>query len=137
MKCEWGCVKGNDFWVGSTGMPFYGKSGEILSVDPLWVKKISPEGGVTHVDWRENYAKLAKAIGIAAPGKIKHKINSSLTIVLSIGYVKHESGGWSEKLKRWVFLPRRACKEAFTTDERMGTNVLLLANENFDNIEVK
>jgi soluble calcium-activated nucleotidase 1 len=54
----------------------------------------------------------------------------------SIGYVKHESGGWSDKLGRWVFLPRRACKEAFTTDERMGTNALILATENFDSIEV-
>jgi len=121
MKCEWGCVKGDDFWVGSTGMPIFGGGGEIVNVDTRWVKRISPDGAVSHEDWRDIYERLAKAMGISAPG-----------------YVKHESGGWSDNLKRWVFLPRRACKEAFNgSDELMGTNVILLATENFDDIEVR
>jgi len=120
-KCEWGCVKDGDFWVGSTGLTFVNPTtGEVLSQDPLWVKKISARGEVTHLDWTENYGKMAKALGIEFPG-----------------YVKHESGGWSDILQRWVFLPRRACKEAFTNDERMGTNVMILATENFDDIEVR
>ncbi len=75
MKCEWGCVKGGDFWVGSTGMPFYSKAGEILNVDTQWVKKISANGGVTHVDWRENYEKMSKALGITAPGKSRYSFS--------------------------------------------------------------
>lgn len=65
--------------------------------------------------------------------------NGSLSLITFLwieGYVKHESGGWSDKLNRWVFLPRRACKEAFTSDEEMGTNVILVCSENFEDIEV-
>jgi soluble calcium-activated nucleotidase 1 len=122
MKCEWGCVKGGDLYVGSTGMPNYKPdgSGIILNHDTQWVKKISANGSVDHVDWRGNYARMAESLGIVPPG-----------------YVKHESGGWSDTLNRWVFLPRRACKEAFTCDEEMGTNVILVCTENFDNIEVR
>ncbi len=50
----------------------------------------------------------------------------------------HEAGGWSEVLKKWVFLPRRASKEQYNdkTDEKMGTNIMLLTDEDFANVEV-
>jgi hypothetical protein len=50
-------------------MPIFAESGDILNVDTRWVKKISPEGAVSHVDWRDNYERMAKALGITAPGK--------------------------------------------------------------------
>lgn len=55
-----------------------------------------------------------------------------------LGYVIHESAGWSDLHQRWMFLPRRASTEQYhdTTDEKMGTNVLILADESFDKIEV-
>lgn len=41
-------------------------------------------------------------------------------------------------LQKWVFLPRRASKQQYNekTDEEMGTNIILLADESFDKIEV-
>jgi len=55
-----------------------------------------------------------------------------------IGYVIHESGGWSSTLQKWMFLPRRASKDQYheKTDEKKGTNLIILADENFDNIDV-
>ncbi len=51
----------------------------------------------------------------------------------------HESAAWSDILQKWMFLPRRASKEQYNerTDERKGTNIILLADENFENIEVR
>lgn len=71
MKCEWGAVKGSDLYVGSTGMPNYKPdgSGEILNHDTQWVKKISGNGSVTHVDWRGYYAAMSESLGIVPPGK--------------------------------------------------------------------
>jgi soluble calcium-activated nucleotidase 1 len=54
------------------------------------------------------------------------------------GYLIHEAVNWSEKHKRWFFLPRRASNERYdeTKDERLGTNFLITADSNFQDIKV-
>ena len=49
------------------------------------------------------------------------------------GYVIHEAKLWSDKLKKWVFLPRRISSEMYdeNLDEKMGSNKLLLVNDDF------
>jgi len=121
-KCEWGCIKDDDLMIGGLGKEWTTSSGELLNYNPQYVKKISMHGEVTHLDWRMNYQKMAHALNIRFPG-----------------YVIHESGGWSDTLKRWVFLPRRASTEQYheKTDEKKGTNVILVANEDFSKIDVR
>ena len=55
-----------------------------------------------------------------------------------LGYMLHESGIWSEFHKKWFFLPRRMSKQRYdeVQDERMGTNVLLSADDSFTDIKV-
>jgi len=71
---------------------------------------------------RMNYQKMSHALNIRFPG-----------------YVIHESGGWSDTLNKWIFLPRRASTEQYheKTDEKKGTNVILIANEDFSQIDVR
>jgi len=40
--------------------------------------------------------------------------------------------------KKWFFLPRRESKERYdeTLDESRGTNLMLVADEDFSNVEV-
>jgi len=54
------------------------------------------------------------------------------------GYLIHEAVNWSERHKRWFFLPRRASKERYdeTKDERMGTNLLITADSAFQDVKV-
>ena len=55
------------------------------------------------------------------------------------GYIIHESGVWSEIHQRWFFLPRRASKLKYEEkpDEKRATNLLIIANDKFTDIEVK
>lgn len=56
-----------------------------------------------------------------------------------LGYMIHESGVWSNIHKKWFFLPRRSSQSPYDeiADEYKGTNVLLIADENFDKINVR
>ena len=54
------------------------------------------------------------------------------------GYVIHESANWSEKHRRWFFLPRRASHDTYdeVSDEKRATNVLISCTEDFHNVRV-
>ena len=54
------------------------------------------------------------------------------------GYMIHESGVWSSIHQRWFFLPRRASSERYEElkDERRASNLMLTADEEFQNIDV-
>ena len=41
-------VKDHYLYVGGLGKPWTSKTGEIINYDPMWVKKISPEGAIEH-----------------------------------------------------------------------------------------
>jgi len=121
-KCEWACVKHGYLFVGGLGKEWTTNTGEVINHSPQFVKHISAAGEVVHMDWRGRYNTLSHAMNIYFPG-----------------YVIHESAGWSDKLKKWMFLPRRASTEQYDdkTDEKKGTNVMLFADESFENVEVK
>jgi soluble calcium-activated nucleotidase 1 len=120
-KCEWGTVKDGDFWIGGHGITNLNKNGEPINKNPKFVKRVTPSGEVTHLDWSKNFDKMAEALGIHLPG-----------------YVVHEAAGWSDTLQKWIFMPRKVSKEKFdeVMDENAGSNVVLLADENFDDIQV-
>lgn len=121
-KCEWATVKDKHLYVGGLGKEWTTTTGEVVNLNPQWVKAIGPSGEVKHIDWHNNYNALRKVTGMNLPG-----------------YIIHESGVWSDIHRKWFFLPRRASKEKYdeTLDERRATNLLFTADENFDNVEVR
>ena len=113
-KCEWMTVKGGHLYVGSLGKEWTTASGDrVLNADPQWVKRVSVEGAVEHLDWRPAYAALVRAAGITSPP----------------GYLIHEAAVYSERSRRWHFLPRRASHDAYNevADEQRATNIVLSA----------
>ena len=75
------------------------------------------------MDWGPVYAALRKATNTTFPG-----------------YLWHEAVVWDGRTRKWLFLPRKASPALRyhpDSDERMGTNLLVTASENFADIEVK
>jgi soluble calcium-activated nucleotidase 1 len=122
LKAEWMTIKDNHLWVGGLGKEWTTTDGVFVNYHPMYVKRIGHNGDIQHIDWIENFKKIRKAIGIEWPG-----------------YMIHEAVQWSEIHKKWFFMPRRASHEPYTeaTDEFAGTDLLLIADENFNHIEVK
>ena len=54
------------------------------------------------------------------------------------GYLWHEAVHWDVRTRRWYFLPRKASQTAYHphSDQWKGTNILLVASENFADIRV-
>jgi len=121
-KSEWATVKDRFLYVGGLGKAWTTPTGELVNYHPQYIKKVSPSGEVTHIDWHLRYESLARAAGIVSPG-----------------YLIHESAAWSQVHKRWVFMPRRESKERYddVLDESRGSNLMLLADEEFDQIETR
>jgi len=120
-KAEWSSMKEGELWVGGLGKEWTTQQGELANYDPMWVKVIGVGGQVQHRDWTHNYLAVRAAVGVVWPG-----------------YMIHEAVCWSPVRRRWVFLPRRVGKERYNdvVDERMGTNLLITANEEFSDIQV-
>ena len=74
---------------------------------------------VSHHDWRSHYLTVRQAGGITWPG-----------------YMIHEAVCWSQVRREWTFLPRRMSKNKYddVTDERMGSNIIIIADENFSRL---
>ena len=106
--------------VGSMGREWVGEDGRIEHYNPQWVKQIDAQWHVKSLDWRHAFESMRSFMGLRSPG-----------------YLWHEAISWEEPLKRWVVLPRKASVEAYSpvADERKGSNVLLLATEDFSQIE--
>ncbi|XP_022916990.2 soluble calcium-activated nucleotidase 1 [Onthophagus taurus] len=120
-KSEWATVKDDYLYIGSMGKEWTTASGDFQSYNPQFIKKVSTKGEITHLRWVNEYNKLRESLNIYWPG-----------------YMIHESGVWSEIHKSWFFLPRRCSKEKYneTLDEHRGCSVLLIADENFHQIQV-
>lgn len=118
MKCEWMTVKDEVLYMGSIGKEYI-RNGKITSYENTWIKTLDRVGGVHHIDWKIIYDKLRSATGTEYPG-----------------YLVHEAVGWSDQMRKWVFLPRRASKEAYDEklDERKGANLALIVDEDFSNV---
>ncbi|KAK7004337.1 soluble calcium-activated nucleotidase 1 [Biomphalaria glabrata] len=121
-KCEWATVKDQRLYVGGLGKEWTTEQGEVVNLNPQWVKSVGPDGDVQHLDWHDKYNALREKTGTLPPG-----------------YIIHESGVWSDVHKKWFFLPRRASTETYdeVKDERRATNLLFIVDENFKNIEVR
>ena len=121
-KAEWMAVKGKTLYVGGLGKEWTTTTGVFQNNNPQWVKSIGPHGDVVHHNWVSRYEAMKAALGIKSPG-----------------YVIHESANWSDKQKKWFFLPRRASDLMYNDkdDERRATNVMLTCNEDFTDIQVR
>ncbi|XP_037094233.1 soluble calcium-activated nucleotidase 1-like [Pollicipes pollicipes] len=119
-KGEWMAVKDEHLYIGGLGKEWTTTTGEVLNHNPQFVKRVSCGGGVEHLDWQPVYQRLMAAAGLVAPG-----------------YLIHEAAAWSQRLRQWVFLPRRASSERYDdlADERRGTNLLLRADAQFADVQ--
>ena len=72
-KGECSTVKGNKLIVGGIGKEWITKTGEILNYDPMWIKEISCEGAVTHINWKNFYIRVKESQGISFPGYMIHE----------------------------------------------------------------
>ncbi|XP_055375316.1 soluble calcium-activated nucleotidase 1 [Condylostylus longicornis] len=120
-KAEWATVKDRLLYVGSMGKEWTSSQGDFENENPMWVKTVSANGEVKHLDWSVYYKLMREHIGITWPG-----------------YMIHESGMFSNKNRKWYFLPRRCSREKYneTRDEHMGCNVLICADEHFTDIKI-
>ena len=121
-KTEWATVKDDSIIAGSFGKEYTNADGSIANTNNMWVSIIHNTGEITHENWADRFNKLRNAAGCPYPG-----------------YMIHEAIMWSEIRKQWVILPRRVSKEAYDEkeDERRGSNVVMLASEDFESIEVR
>lgn len=120
-KCEWLAVRNHHLYAGGFGKDWTSPEGVFVNHDPQWVKRISVNGEVEHLNWHSNYVKLMDKVGIKEPG-----------------YLIHESAAWSSEHRKWFFLPRKASSKAYNEveDEKKGTNLMLKSDDNFENIEM-
>lgn len=121
-KNEWATVKDKEMYIGSIGKEYTDNDGNIINRHNFWVGVINAEGKVSHVDWTQHYARIRSALGCEYPG-----------------YVIHEAIEWSHVHQKWFILPRRVSKDPYNDmlDEKKGSNHLLIANEDFSDIDVR
>lgn len=116
MKWEWATTKGSELYLGSMGKEYTKPDGTVVNTNNLWIAIINGKGDIRRQDWSSNYNFVRNLLGAQDPG-----------------YVIHEAVLWSEQLKKWVFIPRRVSNQRYddVADEKMGTNKVVLVNENF------
>ena len=119
-KCEWSTVIDGDLYVGSFGKErAHPSSGLKVDEYPMWVKRITPKGAITSLDWRRNYDIMRAATNTLYPN----------------GYLWHEGAeyykGW------WYFLPRRESYEHYhdVKDSVRGSNLALRVNFKTEKVE--
>lgn len=123
MKIEWATVKDNLMWVGSVGMEHIDSAGQLISRTSEWVKSIDGHGRIDNLNWGPIFQSLRTATNTSYPG-----------------YLWHEAVTFDSLSRQWIFLPRKASVGLpydEVADRRRGTNLLLIASESFDNIQVR
>ena len=122
-KLEWATRKDGRLVMGSVGnRQMDTRTGAFQDRHSEWVKVLSQGGTIENSDWGPVFAALRTAAGVRGDG-----------------YLWHEAIEWDALSRRWIVLPR---KRGFVTpfeptrDESMGTNVLLVADEDFRHINV-
>lgn len=85
-KSEWATVKDNLLYVGSTGKEWTTPQGAYENSNPLWIKVITPDGLVSHINWESEYIALRRTVGIDFPG-IENKFISKVSseVFLKVG----------------------------------------------------
>lgn len=117
-KGEWLTVKDTNLYAGSVGKPFT-RNGVVEHTDNLWVNILDCNGAITGENWSYFYDRILRESGYGG------------------GYMVHEAVQWNPTLQKWMFMPRRASHLPYdsATEEFMGTNLLILADEDFMNIQ--
>ncbi|OWA53029.1 Soluble calcium-activated nucleotidase 1 [Hypsibius exemplaris] len=117
-KCEWSIVKDQKLYVGShsADIKLPHADGPSVEAPQRWVKRISKEGFIEHLNWNPLYQALENHLGIKPPG-----------------YVMHEAVLWSERLRKWYFLPRQINPQNYTEERHPYTcnNVMIVVSEDF------
>ena len=115
-KIEWATVKDGSLYVGSFGKEYTNNDGSSRTRNNLWISVIDAKGNVKHIDWTETYNKIRKKLHAAFPG-----------------YIITEAIHWEPIERRWWVLPRRVSSDPYDEkkDERMGSNIVLSASEDF------
>jgi hypothetical protein len=80
-----------------------------------YIKKITKNGRVIHVDWTETYEGVATSLGVNQKK----------------GFVVHEAVAWSDIHQKWLFAPRRLSKAKYdkATYSKTGTNSAVWADD--------
>merc|ERR1711871_1849772 len=81
------------------------------------------DGRIHNIDWTPVYSAL------------RSKTNTSFP-----GYLWHEAVHFDPRSRKWIFLPRKSSQSIPYTpkgDEVQGSNLLLVANEDFSDIDVR
>merc|ERR1712159_137858 len=105
------------------GREWVDDNGDVIHVNSQWVKTIDRSGRVENINWRPVYEALRTATNTTRPG-----------------YLWHEAVHWDVRSRRWILLPRKASfGEPYSpeSDETRGTNLLLIASEDFSDIIVR
>lgn len=122
LKAEWMTTHENSLVVGGHGKEWV-DNGTILGRGSEWVKVIDSNGAIRSYDWQDRFYALRRATNTSFPG-----------------YLSHEAVVFNPFTKQWIFLPRKASVGVpydDETDESMGSNLLLLASEDFTRIDVR
>jgi soluble calcium-activated nucleotidase 1 len=122
MKIEWATVKDDLVWIGSNGKEWTNeKTGKVIHQNTLWVKTINANGKISNINWSMIYLALRTATNSTYPG-----------------YLWHEAVHWDPRAKHWIILPRKQSNTGYSPDddEMRGTNLLIIANEDFTDIKV-
>ncbi len=122
-KSEWATVKDGHLFVGSNGLEWL-QDGQVVHYNNQWVKRISLTGEIANIHWGPIYAALRQRVNASAP----------------IGYLLHEAFFFDEMHNLWIVLPRKASNSVSyhpRTDEKLGTNLLILCSAGFERIEVR
>lgn len=114
-KSEWATVKDDHLYVGSTGK-VWEEEGKIMNDNRQWIKKVSLDGKIEHIQWSDVYKKL-----------------QNFTNTLN-GFVVHEAVNWNPMDRRWYFLPRKLSSKKWSRKEHdeAGNQFLISCNESFE-----
>eukprot|EP00761_Pharyngomonas_kirbyi_P011079 gb/GECH01011103.1/.p1 GENE.gb/GECH01011103.1/~~gb/GECH01011103.1/.p1 ORF type:complete len:343 (+),score=101.28 gb/GECH01011103.1/:1-1029(+) len=135
-KGEWATVKDGKLIVGSHGRELTDlKTGEILNYNNMYVKYVDCHGKVEHSSWEPYWNRLRNYVLMEQPDQVEDRNKFDTT---RYGYIVNEAIEWSDYHKKWIIVPRRVSKQPFDKekDSRRGANIMILADEDFESIEV-
>lgn len=62
-------MKSGRLFVGGLGKEWTTGDGEVVNLDPQWVKSVGASGDVLHIDWHQKYNALRRVSDMELPGE--------------------------------------------------------------------
>lgn len=121
-KTEWATIKDGRIVLGSNGKEWVSDNGTVLHRHLEWVKTIDARGRIRNHYWGPIYQQLRTLTNCSFPG-----------------YLWHEAITWDDRSRQWIILPRKVSRGIPydpLTDERLGANMVIVADEYFRNVSV-